>query len=273
MISRAFWRVSPTVALALMSVLTASSANGASITVDELLYQGNANNPTVLSGSVDMTLSGNLLTVVLTNTSSAVSFDGNGAFNLLTGLAFNLPSGVGIASGTATVPGGATNLNFSTSATNVGSEWGYFNGTPSQGHWNSDGPAVLTYNTILSALIADTTGQGGAEFAPAAPDLGPPSGLDGPDFGLLSSSLANGVAGGLEAIKSPITFVLTLTGTIPLNLLSQIESNPVGISFASPTAGVLISHSPEPASLVLAGIACVTAGCGFARRRFVRERP
>lgn len=247
---------------ALVFALCTTAVQASPITVDELLWEGDASNPTVLSGTVDMSLSGNLLTIVLKNTSTGVTADGSGSTNLLTGLAFNLPTGISISSGTVTVPGGATNVGFSSLATNVGSEWGYRQGIIDSGHWNSDGPATLGYNAVISTHTADI----GVVFDTVASSLGPPPGTDGPDFGLLSSLVANSVAGGQEAIKAPLTIVLTLAGTLPGNLLDLIENAPVGISFASPDQSVVLLSTPEPGSLLLAGLSAAIAGLACRRR-------
>src|SRR6185503_17137515 len=105
----------------------ALQANAALITVDQIIYQdGIGGNPAALAGTVNMTLSGNTLTVVLRNTSTASGVQGS--FNLLTGLGFNLPTGVTIGSGSATVAAGSgVNWSTATSGVNVSQEWGYDN--------------------------------------------------------------------------------------------------------------------------------------------------
>lgn len=228
------------------------------ISVDEILFQGDASNGNILTGTVDMSLSGNTLTILLTNTSTSLAFEGNGANNLLTGLGFNLPTGVTILSGTATVPGGVTNIGFDVLATNVGGEWGYANSPIASGHFDGS-PSTLGYSTVISADTADVQSLFGGL------DLGAPNnGIDGPDFGLLSASLANTAAGGNEAIQNTLTIVLTLGGTLPNDLLSQIEAKPVALAFASPDQTVL--ESSEPAAVALFGIGSLGL-VWFTRRR------
>ena len=117
-------------ALICLSLCIPSVANAGLITVDETLYQGAASNANMLDGSIDMTLSGSTLTIVLTNTSGALITEGAGAGNLLTALAFNLPNGVTIGSGTAEITERSASIKFVLAAGDVafGKEWGFANG-------------------------------------------------------------------------------------------------------------------------------------------------
>ena len=79
-------------AVALLA-LSVGPAAAAPITVDEILSDSTTN-AALLSGTIDMTLSGNTLTIILTNTSADAA--GSGAGILLTGIGFQLPTGVAI---------------------------------------------------------------------------------------------------------------------------------------------------------------------------------
>ena len=108
--------------------LFAARASAGAITVDQVLYQSDIANANLLSGTVDMTFASNTntLSIILTNTSSDLAGDGAGI--LLTGLGFQLPTGVSIASGTAVIAPGSTGVNFTgVAGTDVSKEWGYDN--------------------------------------------------------------------------------------------------------------------------------------------------
>src|SRR5689334_13252153 len=106
--------------------LTRGVAQATPVTVDEILYDSSSvANAALLSGTVDMTLSGNVLTITLTNTSLDAA--GSGAGILLTGIGFQLPGGVSILSGGVNM-GGSTAVNFTKPVSgDVSSEWGYDN--------------------------------------------------------------------------------------------------------------------------------------------------
>jgi PEP-CTERM motif-containing protein len=222
--------------LLLLAILGLSRgvAEAAAVTVDQVLYDSTSVvDPSLLSGTVDMSLSGNVLTIILTNTS--LDGAGSSAGILLTGVGFELPAGVSIGSGSANM-GSSTAVNFVKPASgDVSSEWGYDNNPLNSGFFLNNG--FLSYNTVVSSMVSMTTNQ----FAGGS--LGQPPDLGGPDFGAISASETD--AGGQEAIRSSILLTLYLTGTVPSDLVSQIDSHNVGISFGSPNA------VPEPTSLSL----------------------
>ena len=90
---------------ALMMAFGSSPASAVPITVDEILY-ASGTNPGSLSGTVNMTLVGNLLQITLTNTSADAA--GSGAGILLTGIGFQLPAGISISSGSGAAPSGGS---------------------------------------------------------------------------------------------------------------------------------------------------------------------
>lgn len=220
------------------------------ISYDELLYE-DGDNPAVLDASIDMSVSGNTLTIVLTNTSTADA-GSTGAGNLLAGLGFNLPSGVTINSGDVSMIGSIA-INFTAPGDNdVSSEWGYNNGIPGSGHFDADGPATLSVNTVVSSQANDGPNQ----FAPGS--LGPPPTLGGPDFGAASP---NAPVGGQEGINDHVTITLLLDGVVPATLIADIDAASVVVAFGSPTNSTI----PEPsAGFLLMSALAVTA---MARRR------
>ncbi len=160
-----------------------TSVNAVSVTVDTIL----ADEPTGLSATVDMTLSGSQLVITVVNTSTTPPVGANG---LLTGLAFALPNGCDIVSGTVLVAGGSTvigNINSIPGGNNVSGEWGFSNAR--SGHFND---ANLAVNTQVSTMSADA----GTLFSNTPIDG--PAGLTGPDYGVLATG---GDPGGLAAIR------------------------------------------------------------------------
>lgn len=239
-----FWLLSALLPSLIAAAIPCTS-DGATITVDEVMFQGNPSNGAILTGTVDMTVSGNMLTIVLTNTSTTASLDGGGAFNLLTGVGFTMPDGFEISGGTATVEAGSQVGSWNTNTTDVSNEWG-FSEAVDMGHFDGS-PSVFSYQQVVGTLNADIDVQ----FA--AGSNGNPPNLDGPDFGLLSKLVNASVASGQTSAQSPLTVVLTLNQSVgageEADFLAFIEDNPVGISFASPDQSNV--NIPEPATGIL----------------------
>jgi PEP-CTERM motif len=220
-----------------------TSASAAPITIDEILY-ASGTDPVLLSGLVDITLSGNQLLITLTNTS--VDEAGTGAGILLTGIAFQLPTGISVTGGSAYM-GTSTAVGFTAPADgDVSEEWGF--DSPPLNSGSFLGIADLSYNTAAGSMVSITTTQ----FQSGS--IGDPVNLGGPDFGVISNSETD--PGGQEAIRNTIYLTLLLSGTVPGNLVSLIEAGNVGISFGSPDSS---NRVPEPSSLWLAAL-----GAGFA---------
>ena len=227
-------------------VLSAGKAAAMNIAVDQILFDPTSANGSLLSGTVDMTLSGNILTIILTNTS--VDAAGDGAGILLTGIGFQLPSNVKILGGTASAPLGAVNFG-GAPPVNVSQEWGYDNNPLNSGAFQA-APA-LAYTTVVSSMTSTSTDQ----FASGSLD-GNPAGMAGPDWGIVSALETGSLGNGNEAIKNYAVITLTLSGPVSLDAIQQGN---VGLSFGSPKS------VPEPATLalLLPGLAAVYA----ARRR------
>jgi hypothetical protein len=239
----------------------ALQAGAVAINVDQIIYENaDGGNPAALAGTVNMTVSGSTLTIVLRNTSTATGAT-PGSFNLLTGLGFNLPTGVTIGSGAANLTAGSVGVNWNSAVlgNNVSGEWGYDNGVTAGPF---DGVTTLDVNTAVSAMQASTD----AKFSNTP--LLPPTVLDGPEFGLLSAAVSPSEAGGLNAISDSITITLNLLGTWSGNgnaLLNYINERGVVLSFASPDS-VPGQRVPEGGSTaIMLGLALL--GFGGLRRK------
>ena len=233
----------------------ASSAQAVLLNVDQFIYQGSGGgttvNPALLSGTIDVTSSGSTLTILLRNTSPDNAFVGGGApaTMLLTGFGLQLP-GLDIVSGTVSVNGGSTALNFDVgqSATNISNQWEYANGV-------IDGyslAGVLAVDSITSSV------HNGASTRFAGP---PPVNADGPGYGALSASETQ-FGTSTPGVNDTIKFVLTLNGTAPSP--SAINAGNVVLAFGSPdhATGVI----PEPSAVLLFGVGSLLAGAAIRRR-------
>ncbi len=231
----------------------AMQASAVPISVDQIIYENTGGgNPAALAGTVNMSVSGSTLTIVLRNTSTATGAT-PGSFNLLTGVGFNLPTGVTIGSGSAALTAGSTGVNWNSAVlgNNVSQEWGYDNNVTS-------GPfqdvTTLDVNTAVSAM----TSSSDSKFQ--AGQLLPPEVLNGPEMGLLSAAVSTSEAGGLYAITDSVTISVNLSGSYGGDLLAFIQANPVVLSFASPNA------VPEGGSTaIMLGLALL--GFGGLRRK------
>jgi hypothetical protein len=224
-------------ALALLGVQSSALA----INIDQILAPGDVD-AGQLSGIVDMSLSGNTLTIQLKNTSGDAA--GSGAGVLLTGIGFALPDGVTI-SGGKVVMGASAPVGFTKPADgDVSSEWGWDDGGLKSGALQHTTQPV---NTSVSSMESQTT----AQFAPGS--LVNPPNLDGPDMGLVSTSELDGLGNGVEAIKDSVTITLNLVGELPNGLLDQIENGWVALTFGSPDSGTTVPDASS--TLMLFGLA------------------
>jgi len=197
----------------------------------------------VYSASAMFYLSGNTLTVTLTNTSSA---DVLVPTDVLTGLFFDATHGVTPVS---------ANLNGSSvyygTLTNVGDGWGYGSGLSAQGK-----------NSAISATGA-VNGLGHSNFS------GANNHLDGLDYGLLSKGdNTNTGNGGLHGplILDSAQFVLTTANGFTLNELGNTVVFQYGTALTDRHYNGTLQPVPEPP--VTALLSCSVLLFGGLFRRF-----
>ena len=233
-------------------LLGAGSAEALSLTVDGIIYEsaaGTTVNPALLSGTIDVTSAGNTLTILLTNTSPDGAFVGGGAPStmLLSGFGLQL-AGVNIVSGTVEVNAGSTGVNFGSQSTTVlGNQWLYANGS-------IDGFSSIVGSPTVDTVVSSVANGSGTRF------IGPPpTTIDGPDFGAVSTSETE-FGASQEGVRNTVKIVLTLDGPAPSE--ASIEAGNVVLAFGSPTL------LPEPSAALLLGVgALVGLGAMGLRRR------
>jgi len=235
-------------------LLMPTSAKATLVTIDEIIFQQDGSvNPAVLAGTADFSVSGNTLTIVLTNSSTGAT-GGAAATNLLVGIGFNLP-GITIVNN-----GGSNSVAITTGSSAIGftppildTSWGAGNGAlDAINNLTLLGDVNASASTLQAQISFDLAGT-------TTPPPGSGANVDGPGFGMLSNNVSDATAGGLAAVKNSVTLTLLLGGTVSGDLIGLIDSGHVVLSFGSPTP------VPEPGNVVLFGAAL--AGLGWMRRR------
>lgn len=229
-------------------------AQAVDLTIDDIIYQPSTGlDPLALSATATATISGNTLTIVLTNTSASTG--GTSASWLLTGIGFELPSGVTLTNTGAYITSGSSGwykdgptVHTLSAGANLRGEWG---GGASEGPFVD----ITTFSTDYVAATLKSAFASGDAFDPSA-YLSNPVHTNGPEFGLLSQNFSN--AGGLGYVQDSLTLTWTFTGTLTEAFL---EAGNVVVSFGSPTASV-----PEPSTLLLLGSGLLFLG-GLGRSR------
>jgi hypothetical protein len=241
-------------------VLSPSVARATLLTIDQVIYQtgsGTIVNSSLLSGTLDVTSSGNTLTILMTNTSPDAAFVGGGspAVMLLTGFGLQLP-GVDITGGTVEVYAGSTAVNFDAdlqpgagtvpqSLTNISNQWAYANQV-------IDGYGMPFVPVVDSIVTSVNNGQA-TRFTTGQL----PGNINGPGYGAISS-LETQFGSSTPGVRSTIRFVLTLSGAAPS--VTTINSGNVVLAFGSPNA---VPDGGTTAALL--GMSLL--GLGFLRRR------
>jgi len=243
-------RIAGAAVAAAIGMGASTSASAALLTVDQIIYQaGTGVTPGLMSGTLDVTTSGNTVTIVMRNTSVDAAFTGSSpSLYLLTGLGLQL-GGLNILGGTVEVNGGSTALFFDAgqSAVNIANQYGYANQIMN----GYSMPGVLTVGNIVSAV---SNGQL-TRFAGA-----PPVSIEGPNYGAVSA-LETAYPGSMAAVSDSIKFVLTLSGAPSFD---TINAGNVVLAFGSPTA------VPEPPTVVAGALLLLPFAVSTIR--FIRKR-
>lgn len=199
-----------------------------------------------LSASALFSLSGNTLTVTLTNTSLA---DVMVPTDVLTAVWFNT---------TSTLTPGSASLNGSSvyygSISNDGDGWGYYSGLGGAAHGKNNGITAAGFSI----------GGGHANF-------GNGSALQGLDYGLLSagdnSATGNmGVTGGGPLIKNSSKFTLTVVPGFSLTELGNSVVFQYGTELTETSYNGYMQPIPEPATLSVLGAGLFAFGAGIKRK-------
>jgi len=199
------------------------------------------------------------LQITLRNTSTD---PGDGSDTLLTSLAFRLPDGVSIHSGTALIGLGSHSVNFDhviaqlEELADVSPEWGYGNE-----HNTGFGEMI----NFVSTLAAHTT-----PFVHVTNDnnLDGPKSLDGPQGGI---SAPGWEPGGLGGIEDSVYFELQLCGT--LSSLSFLQWGAV-VEFGSDYHFIWTEYIiPEPATMAFVTLGSIGVLWRRRRRSCMRRPP
>ncbi len=204
-----------------------------------------------LASEAIFSVAGGQLQIQLTNLSTGVPQGFSNSDQLLTSIAFDLPSGAAIIGGSTEIGIGSYSVNFDnvssqlTEGADVSVEWGFGN-VSKTGFGNS--------NNFVSAMKSGIT-----PFMNATKNtnLDGPVNIDGPQAGLTNGVLS---LGGLGGIHNSIIAKLDLNGIDLTNMstadstLSYISSNSVIFEWGSDAAfgnGTTSFPVPEPSTLFL----------------------
>lgn len=241
-------------ALLAVALVSSSASAGLMLTVDEIAYASEGGtNVANLSGTVEIDLVGNMLTITLKNTSTDASSED--ASQLLSGVGLDLPNGFFIISGTVKMNGSTAHNFVKPANSDVSGEWGYDN-DPLKGAWDV---AYSDINTGISSRVSTSDTPFSGAF------IETPAGLDGPEFGLWSKQYSTD-PGGLNAIEDKVIIKLNLN-VDPADdaaFLAALSSGDVVLLFGSPDS----SNVPEATSLITwALLSCIGLCVGWRRRR------
>lgn len=226
-----------------------STAEAVPITYNEIIFQsGNGLNSSLLSGTVDMTHNSaqNYLTIELTNTSGVAG--ATLSQNLLTGIGFNLPTGVTINTTGSHLVSLTSGSVISPSGSVDNTKWGY--GNPATSGPFPSLPSGQTVNANLGTVQSMITNDLNNTATP-------PANVQGPNFGMLSDSGSySACTNGLQCAIDSLTFRLYLSGSYTGSLTNYIDSNHVVLAFGSPN----LARVPEPSAFLLLGVGLLTLG-------------
>lgn len=237
-------RIASLVAATAIMMVGSSSTWAALVNVDQIIAQGATGlDVNQLSGTVDMSVSGNQLTILLRNTTGAGAVGAgfsSPATLLLTGVGFQL-SGVTITGGTVSINAGSSAVNFG--AVDLSTEWGYAN----QAVDGYNGIPSIPVNAVVSSME-----QGGAQTK-----FSGNANIDGPGYGAISAALLAAFGNSQPGVNDTIKLVLTLSGAVNV---ADIDAGNVVLAFGSPTLAV-----PEPSTYLAAALLLLPFGASTIR--------
>jgi hypothetical protein len=229
----------PIAALFLMLSATAHAA----LIVDYTHDAGGTNSDPLngLAARATFSLSGNVLSILVENTSTGVPATFADADSLLVSLGFNLPSALSILSGdTATIGAGSTGLG-SWAARSAGDS------VAEQWLWTNDyGGDLMNSGQPLATRQVISTSDGQDGGVSTLFGGGPPN-VDGPYGGIAASPVLLSVPQSKPAVSNSILFTLTLDGTLSDAELAHVADGAV-VEFGSDARYL---DAPEPAALLL----------------------
>jgi hypothetical protein len=227
------------------------AAQAAPVTYDETLYQTTTGDPSQLSANLSMSYSGGILSITLQNISGAGAGDAAAlAAAMISGIAFNLPSGVSVTGGSIT-PIGTQSPNPWDLPTANG-QWGYAN----DGSGGALTHALLSYNAESSTMASDVN----QTFVGP-----PPPNADGLNYGAVSLNIA---APGTPNVVDTIQLDLSVSGWggSDAGLVTAIDGGNIAVIFGSADASSLPDGGT---TIALLGFALV--GVGALRRKLSKN--
>jgi hypothetical protein len=207
------------------------------------------------SASADFSLSGNTLTITLSNTASGAITAPN---QVLTALFFSYSTGGVSSANTALSTGGSANYTTPQYFGDVGGEWG----------------AKSNVNGFNYGLSSTGLGDFGPGDTINDNDLTPPGSPDGLQWGIVNPGYVDGTGnGGVEdspMSRGTVTFTLTVSsGFNPDNITSTFFLYGTAYGEGGGGGGGGGNAVPAPAGLIL----LATAVPVFAFRRLIRRKP
>jgi hypothetical protein len=215
------------------------------VSYDETLFQsGQTLNAAGLQGNVSMGIDGNSLYIKLQNTSLAGSVVAGSAAGGISGIAFNLPSGITITGGSITPVGTQNPSPWDMTAAQI--QWGWRQGSPITASGGL-AAALNTYSAETATMASDTTSSFGG------------GNVDGLNYYAYSAATTPVPGVGSPSVVDTVIIQLNLASTTGLTV-SGLDAGKIALIFGSAD-----SVPDGGTTAMLLGIAL--SGLGFVARR------